>query len=368
LLKRVCREWPNIFSMRAENHWGGEQDFGDWHVCLSPHARTRAGAFHSVLDVLRNHRVETILCVPYLVDEIHVSIALHECFGARLCLYLMDDQNVEAHRIPDDLMREFLQRCSLRLATHPELRQAYEQKFGLPFHLLPAVVPDSLVLAEPSSVARTGRSKGALIGSFWDQTWFDRLCSVLSRCGRKIDWYGNNKSPWVHFAAKQLTKAGITAHGVIPEDRLACELRKYSFVIVPVGVLDEKEANTGVARLSLPGRILFAAATSNTPLLVVGSPQTCGARFVAHFGLGEVVRYEAPSVTAAMNRMSEPGVEETFRKAAARIAPGLSDRGVSAWLQESIRLGEPADGRFEDLFSEYASCVSGPSKAAHSIG
>lgn len=358
LVKRVCHGWPNVFSMRARNDWGGVQDFGDWHVCLSPRATTRAGFFRNVLTMLRNRKVEKVLCVPFLADEFYTSIALHECFGAKLCVWLMDDQNVAVNHIPDTLMREFLERCSLRLATHPELEHLYEQKYGLPFHVLPAIVPGDLV---SSGAAATGEisvmSDGALIGSFWDQSWFDRLCSVLGQSGRKTDWFGNNQSPWLDLSPKELRKAGIRAQGIVPENQLARELAKYPFVIVPVGALDERESNRGVARLSLPGRILFAVATSHTPVLVVGSSRTCGARFVVHFGVGEVVPYDAGAVSAAMDRMSQPEAQARMRQAAQKIAPALSDRGISAWLEQSIALGAPADRRFEELFSGYDAAI-----------
>jgi hypothetical protein len=304
--------------------------------------------------VLRNRLVSTVLCVPFLPDEFYTSIAVQECFGAKLCIWLMDDQNVRTNEIPDALMREFLERSSLRLATHPELKAAYEQKYGLPFYVLPAIVPARLVATD--AVPPTpcdGTRRGALIGSFWDQSWYDRLCSVLSRCDCSIDWFGNNKSPWFDLSPKSLEQAGIRAHGVVAEDRLARELANYPFVIVPVGSLDGMESNKGVASLSLPGRILFAVATSHTPVLIVGSDRTCGARFVAHFGVGEVVPYDASAVSAAMDRMSEPKVQMRMRQACARIGPMLSDRGISDWLAQSIELGTPADSRFEDLFSGY---------------
>ncbi|MGA7239164.1 MAG: hypothetical protein WBY44_26015 [Bryobacteraceae bacterium] len=358
LVKRVCQAWPNIFSIRARDDWGGVQDFGDWHVRLSPRATTRAGFFRNALSVLRDRKIGKVLCIPFLPDEFYTSIAVHECFGAKLCVYMMDDQNVAARNIPDPLMREFLERCSLRLATHPELQHIYQQKYGLPFHVLPAIVPGALVsLESPTTEVPRQMSKGALLGSFWDQSWFDRLCSALAGCGRKIDWFGNNKSPWFDLSPKTLANAGIEAHGIVPEDRLAQELAKYPFVIVPVGALDEKESNTGVARLSLPGRILFAAAASRTPVLIVGSTRTCGARFVAHFGIGEVVPYDRKAISAAMDRICEPESQERMREAAGRIAPPLSDRGVSEWLWESIELGVPADRRFENLFAGYDSTI-----------
>jgi len=92
-------------------------------------------------------------------------------------------------------------------------------------------------------------------------------------------------------------------------------------------------------------------------VLVVGSPRTCGARFVAHFGLGEVVPYDASAVSAAMDRMSQPEAQRRMRQAAARIAPALSDRGITDWLAQSIERGVPADRRFEELFSGYDAAI-----------
>jgi len=240
------------------------------------------------------------------------------------------------------------------LATHPELQRAYQRKFGLPFFLLPAVVPDALMATEPVEyLEASGERRGALLGSFWDQLWFDRLCAELSRCQCRIDWYGNNRSPWVKFPPDVLAKAGITAQGLVPEEVLAMELRRYPFVIVPVGMLDQEDGNKGVAALSLPGRILFAAATSRTPILIVGSEDTCGARFVKHFGIGEVVPYDASRIAAAMDRFSEPCVQETMRRNAGKLA-AFSDAGVVEWLAASMEQGRTVDTRFEDAFAGYA--------------
>ena len=354
LVKRVCKGWQNVCCIRARDDWG-VHDFGDWNFCLSPRPQKRSEFFQSLLRLFRGHKIQTVLCVPFLLDEFLSSIAIHQCFGAELCTWLMDDQNIASRNIPDALMRELLERSSLRLATHPELRFVYEQKYGLPFHLLPAIVPSQIVSAEVKVPLNgsSNRRRGALMGSFWDQTWFDRLCNALSRCDCDIDWFGNNVSPWLKFPLKSLREAGITPHGVIPESRLGDELKKYPFVLVPGGVLNEGETNTSVARLSLPGRILFTLATSGTPVLMVGDERTCGARFIRHFGIGEVVPYDASAISAAMDRLSVPENQTSMRQRAAQIAPVFSDHGVSDWLAASIQLGEPADRRFEDLFAGY---------------
>jgi hypothetical protein len=353
LVKRILNGRRNIFCIRSRNNWGGH-DFGDWNVKISQEGQTRPGCFRNVLSILAGKNVRSVLCVPFLVDEVMTSIAIKAAFNPTLCVYIMDDQNVAENTIPDELMRELLEKASLRLATHPELRQAYERKYGLPFCLLPAVVPAHMVANEPTPPVLEGRmATAALLGSFWDQSWFDRLCSALAGCGRTMDWYGNNRSPVVRFPPEDLARAGITALGVVPEERLAGELRRYPFVIVPVGALDQKESNRGVASLSLPGRILFAAATSHTPILVVGSERTCAARFVKHFGIGETAPYEASAVAAAMDRLSRQDAQSEMRRNAAGIARTFSDAGIVEWLATSIELGKPADSRFEDAFAGY---------------
>ncbi len=73
--------------------------------------------------------------MPYRSDDLITSITLAERYQAPLGVYIMDDQNVCVNVIPDALMHEFLSKCSIRFATHPELREAYENKYGLEFHI-----------------------------------------------------------------------------------------------------------------------------------------------------------------------------------------------------------------------------------------
>jgi hypothetical protein len=365
LVKRVFQGHSHVFSIRSRSDWG-VQDFGAWNACIPQQGWSRAECFCRVLSVLRGRNVRSVLCIPFLSDELITAIAAKECFDAALCAWIMDDQNVATHVVPDDLMRELLEKCSLRLVTHPELRFAYERKYGLKFYLLPAIVPDHLVSTRaiaPFTTAQSGR-RGALIGSFWDQSWFDRMCEALEECHCQIDWFGNNKSPWLQFPEEALRRAGITPRGILPEEQLALELRKYPFVIVPVGALDGREFNTGVAWLSLPGRILFTMATAHTPILVVGSGRTCGARFVSQFGIGEVVPYNAALVSAAMDRLVQPEAQSEMRHRAAAKAQSFSDRGVADWVAESLALGRPVDSRFEDAFAGYDAAFDLPAAAS----
>ena len=354
LVKRLYEGRRNIFSIRTKNDWG-DHDFGDWSVCIPQRDRPRPECYRRVISAVGNRAVGHVLCVPFHSDELITSIALRDAYRAKLAMYLMDDQNIAADTIPDGLMAEFLEKCDIRFLTHAELRLAYERKYGLRCYVLPAVAPHRYVITAPVTVTEqhTDPRRGTLIGSFWDQSWFDRTCNVLAGCDCRVDWYGNNKSPWLKFPAEDLERAGIDARGIVPEEELARRLREYPFVIVPAAALDEQERNVGVARLSLPGRILFAVAASNTPVLLLGSEETCGARFVRRLDVGEVAPYDSAAVSAAMARLARPEIQQRLRRNAARAAAGLSDAGIVEWLRTSIELGRPADDRFEKLFDGY---------------
>jgi hypothetical protein len=353
LIKRVFRGRTGIFSLRFHNDWGFH-DFGDWHAKLQVEPSCRSRSLQEVRRILKGRNVKTITCVPFATADLLIALAVRECFDAKLCVWIMDDQNIAVNSIADEVMKQCLGACSLRLTTHPELRSAYQDRYGLATYILPAVVPSHLVRSRAAENALDRRATSvALLGSFWDQSWFDRLCLALEPCDWCIDWYGQNKSPWLTFSPDALARARISAFGIVPEDELAAELSKYQFVIVPSGMLDDRESNTGVASMSLPGRILFAAATSHTPILVVGSDRSCGARFVRHFRIGLVAPYEANALIEASERLRIPEIQHQMRNNAAELSAAFSDDGVVGWLSTSIELGRPADSRFEDAFSTY---------------
>ncbi len=358
LLLRVLSGAHHLVSIRTEDSWG-EQSFADWRIRLSHAGRSRAESFEAVMRMFAGGRIRRALCVPFHPDELITAIALHEIFGARLCGWIMDDQNVAVNTIPDDVMREFLSACSLRLTTHPELRQAYQRKYGMPFYVLPAVAPDALI--QPADGDSYGspeavfEKRGALLGSFWDQSWFDRLCDALEGSGWEIDWFGNHLSPFLSFPESAMTRAHIHPRGVIEEARLASELRRYPFVIVPGAALDGGDTNYWVGSLSLPGRIIFAAAVAHTPVLTIGSPETCGPRFVKHFGTGETVPYERAALQATMDRLRDATTQSQLRANAAPLGKLFSDRGVGDWLARSLEAGHPVDMRFEHAFAGYDS-------------
>jgi hypothetical protein len=351
LVDRLFGNRPNVLSIRAANHYGGDHHFGDESLLIAHEHPSRPCSVEQTLRNLGDRIPKRIFCVPFLSDDLLTAITLRDVFKAPLCLYLMDDQNVTIPAIPDSLMREFLDRCDLRLTTHSEMREAYESKYGLKFYLLPAVVPARLIstsVSQPEPELVRERT-AALVGSIWGRAWFDRLKTVISDSGLACHWFGNHQNPAFRISAEELVEAGIQARGVVSEEVLADQLRRFPFAIVPTGTLDENDDAAWASSLSLPGRILFVLATSNTPIILLGSSKTPAAKLIEHFRVGVRCDYAAESFLSAIHRVIDPECQAEMRANAVRIAPKLSAEGIGEWIDRSLELGRARDDRFEQL-------------------
>jgi hypothetical protein len=358
LVTRVFPDDSSILSIRSFNHYGGNQDhrFGHISLLLSHQALSRPEIFQNSHQALNKSTVKRIFCIPYSKNELLTSIAIKEMFNLPMATWIMDDQNIVVHKIPDDLMAEFLNKCSLRLATHPELRDAYEKKYGLKFWILPAVVPDFLVSPSlPLSIEVLCQSKrGAVIGNIWGEQWFKMLCQTFIDAGCKLDWFGNSTHYWwFNENHAKLKEQAIAKSGLANETDLAKKLQAYAYIVVPSGTLDERDDRHELSQLSLPGRILFTLATANTPIILLGSEKTSAANFINRFGIGVVCDYDATSFLQAVEYVTTPNVQKAMRQRAIDIAQQFSDRNIAQWIWNSLALGEPHDKKFEELFNRY---------------
>ncbi|MBJ7900792.1 MAG: FkbM family methyltransferase [Cyanobacteria bacterium RI_101] len=352
LVRRVFPLDEGLISLRSDNHYGGEHQFGAHSFHLSQRGWPRQAVFANIVSLLSGATIEQLFCVPYYSEDLLTAIAIKEIFGAPLAAWIMDDQNVAVNAIPDPLMREFLSKCEIRFATHPELRDAYENKFGLKFWLLPAVAPQSLIASYKAIPAQENirQKRGALLGSIWSQKWFESLCDSAEKAGVKLDWYGNFNYYWQTQTEAKLAEKGIYPQGVYPETELAELLKTYPFVVVPYGTLDERDDQPQLSQLSLPGRILFALAVSNTPVILLGSPKTGAANFIQRFGIGVVCDYAPDDFRRAVDYVLDRDNQGSLRDNALKVAEAFSDRGIEQWIWQSLAQGEPADDRFESIF------------------
>jgi hypothetical protein len=353
LLRRLFSHQSNVLSIRSKDFYEGRQNFGDKHLRISHDDQTRDSVFARVLGALRGSTVKRVLCVPYFRDDVLTAIALKEIFAARLCTYLMDDQNLYADEIPDAAMRELLEKSSLRLAISPELAMGYEQKYGCTMALMPPVVSTPLILRHlhplPEDALRRGA--GVIVGNIWGQRWLHLLRETVRHSGITLRWFCNSEFQWVSCSPEELRADGIAPHDgpAVPDPELVDVLRQTPFVVVPSGVLDDTDDRRFIAQLSLPSRIPFIIATSQAPMLVLGSGETGAARFVTRTGTGLVAPYNREAFRQAVERISRPDVNLAMRQAALLVAPRLVDIGAAAWIWESLERGGPVDTRYQDF-------------------
>ncbi|MEL4898651.1 FkbM family methyltransferase [Crocosphaera sp. Alani8] len=356
IVRNIFSDSDNILSIRFHNYYDGKQDFGDVKFCFCIDGLSRAEAFTKLTQLFQGIQPKRILCVVYSPQEVIAAIALKEIFNAPLCTYIMDDNNLytsDDNTISSDLMEELLQKSSLRLAISPELRVAYEQRYGLKFWLLPPIIAPNLITEEIPNIATetSSEKRGILIGNIWSQQYLDYLRDAIRDTSVQVDWYFNNyyNPAWLTIDEEEFAKEGIFVHPPLAESDLRQTLKKYKFAIIPSGKLDTTDNIQNIARLSLPTRIPFILATSNTPLLVLGSKSTAAARFVARFEVGMVCDYNPEAVEEAVSFMDSTETQQTMRQKAVSLAKKFSSEGIAKWLWDSLEKGEPSDDKFENL-------------------
>ncbi|MGA2771777.1 MAG: hypothetical protein ABSG26_13270 [Bryobacteraceae bacterium] len=341
---------PNILSIRSANLYGGRQEFGGFDLCISHEDKSRDAVFCRVLDAVGQTTVKRVLCIPYYADDVRTAIALKEIFGVPLCTYIMDDQNVCADGIPDDLMSELLAKSQLRLAISPEMSTVYGLKYGCRMWYMPALapvglVPSRLVAPPPEADAR----HGIIIGNIWGERWVELLRNTVRDSGVTLTWYCNGEFRWLPCGKEDLIADSIMPRDPLFGEPLAQALRNTRFSVVPSGVLDESDDRRFIAQLSLPSRIPYMMAVSHIPMLVLGSRDTGAAHFVEQFGIGAVAGYEKEAFVEAVDYITRPEVNLEMRRKALALAGRFTDVGAAEWIWQSLARGEPVDGRYEDL-------------------
>ena len=353
LLLRIFPNQASIISLRTHNFYDGDQNFGRVKLCL-PLAQSARPEISAWLKwTLAGTKVRRILCLPYTPAEATVALAARDILGVPLCTYIMDDKNVCADGISDSLMGELFDKSSLRLVIGPEMRDAYEKKYGMSFWVMPPVVAESIVKRELTAPpAGMDLRRGVLLGNIWGQRWLDMLRQIFRGAGVTVDWYCNQiNPPGLDYDRTDLAADGIIQRDPIAEEDLPEILGSYAFAVVPTDTLDgiSPPAVRAIAELSLPSRMVTMMATSHIPMLVVGSPATCAASFVERFDLGCTAPYERVAVSAAIENLLSSKRQADIRARAARLSGSFTAAGADEWIWGSLEAGRPITTDYEDM-------------------
>ena len=291
---------------------------------------------------LGSNVVGRILCVPYYPDDARTAIAIKEIFGVPMCTFLMDDPG-----IPEELMRTLLEKSALRLAISPQLRETFARRFGLPVWYVPPLAPAGLIPVElvvPDGAAEA--RQGAILGNVWGERWLQLLRKTVRDSGVKLAWYANSGFP---CDREELIESSIYPQEPHADAALVRALRRTWFAVLPSGTLDARDDRHFIARTSLPSRLIYMMATSQIPVIVLGSRETAAAQFVERSGIGLVADYDRKSFREAVDRILDREVNLAMRSKALAMAGRYADTGVAEWIWKSLGRVEPLDQRFEDL-------------------
>jgi FkbM family methyltransferase len=351
LVQRIFQDDSRILSVRGVNYYGGIQSFGRVQSCLSVGGLSRPDTFSAILNTLANCNPRRVICIPFKNEDVRIAIAIQALFGIPLCTYIMDDPNIYANHVSDDLMRELLEKSKLRLAISPEMKQSYQSKYRSQFWILPPVVASESIQIRtnlPSGTKLNSR-KGILVGNIWGQDWLDSLRETIRGTEVKVDWYCNNANQcsWLSFDKGDMEKDGIYIHDALPESELSQIISRYSFAVLPSGTLGSTDSNKSIAALSLPSRVSFLLASSQIPIIVLGNQETAAGRFVRRFHVGFVVDYSANSFKKAVDQICIQSTQEKMRSNAAKIATIFDCNGVADWIWQSLEKGQPVDDKYE---------------------
>ena len=348
LLLKLLRHEPSLVVFYSHDFFKAHDiQVPAFHIVNSGKQAPQASRL--IRNLLAHKQIRRILCVPFYEDDVQTALAVRDCTGAPLALYIMDDQNIHVHEIPDKPLRRLIEQASICVAISPALCAAYQEKYRRHFWLAPpSADPDLFVPAGYRFESQTP-PRGILVGNLWSSHTLGRFRETVRMSGVQIDWCGNAGKPFIELDANELSKEGIFLRSHLPEPALIDLARAADFAVIPAGTLDGSDSHEWLARASLPSRIVYLMATANPPMIVMGHPQTAAAQFVTDLGLGTVCDYSPESLKSAVNRVTERNVSAQIRDRAKRLSPTFSSQGLMTWLWESMKQRQAVDDRFEIL-------------------
>jgi hypothetical protein len=349
-LARLFGNEPNVIALRSRSMYGGSCVFSPRSYEIGRSASGDSGEWRSRLSALcKDLDVARIVAVPYFPEDFENALLFKELTGARLCVYLMDDQNIFESEVSDRLVDQLLKKSDLRLAISPEMRAAYQTKFRYKFVFFPPVVRSDEIIEE-NLLGTFGIDRIALTGNFWRKATFDKFCALIRRTGVQVDWFGKGPSAsWLETDPGRLAEIGIHCTGFLPAPEFVSRLRQYPVMIVPSGSLDSDDGNLAFSHFSLPSRLVFGLAQARIPVLVLGHPETAAGRFVRQLGIGEISAYDTEPFQLTLAKMLGKEYQRNTRKRCLEVSHHFVTKDPGAWILNSVERGKALPSPFDGL-------------------
>ncbi len=344
-LRRLFPANESFVVFRSRTLYGGANNFGGREVLIGDR-------FGSVDDLRRRLRaeaggVERILCVPYFPEDFRVAALLKEVTGARLCTYVMDDQNVVTPEVGDAVVRRLVAASDLCLGISAPMCEAYGAKFGRKFWWLPPVVERVRNEKRCQKYGLTPR-RVALLGNFWSRRQLEDFRETVRGSGWTVEWFGKGvEAAWLGCDGGALEEDGIFVRGFLPDSELRERLADFAFAVVPSGRMDAGDDKRSFAALSFPSRMIYLFTQAGLPVLLVGNPESAAGKFLVETGSGLVCGYDREEFVAAAERLV--GEADSFRTAVAGVAETMVLPDGGGWIWRSLAEGRAVDDRFERM-------------------
>lgn len=366
LLQRIFRDSSEFVCLRTTSLYGGFEPFGSAHHEFCSKFLTISQVREQLVGILALYRIRRIVCVPFYREEFVHAVLAKEATGAPIVTYLMDDQNIFARNVPDRWVRRLLDASDLVLGISAEMCAAYGAKFCREVALLPPLLDRHEPLVPCYwDTGDAGPIHCAMIGNVWTGARFKNLRDLARETGATIDWYGNGpKASWIEGSPNEWEADGIRCLGYLPDEDLVAALASYPFVIVPSGSLNSDDDNPAFSRLSLPSRLIFLHARTDTPVVVLGSPDTAAGRFVLDHGTGLCSSYQAADFIETARRLTRGPTHNEVRSKIRRLAASLVMENTAAWIWDSLARGSPLDAGFQGVFNKSTLDIPIPSLEA----
>jgi hypothetical protein len=349
-LSRLFPDSSNFIAVWSSSLYGGENQFGVAGFEFGKEAgnpKRRAAKFRVTLEA---RHIDHILAVPYYPEDFENACIAKSLTRAPLCAYLMDDQNIFEPRVPDKAVYRLLRAADLRLAISREMAIAYQQKFGLQFHILPPVMTTLPAELLPGDTAPRAR-RAALLGNIWRVETFRIFRKLVRDSDIRVDWFGNGpKASWLNVDSEELQRDNFFCPGYLEDNALLERLRDYAFMIVPSGSLGPDDPNVAFSRLSLPSRLIFGLVGAQIPILVLGSEETAAGRFVRNLRIGTVANYNLSDFDKGVSYMMDPVNQRLFRENGLTVASRFVLKEGGEWIWRSLKQRKPATSQFSEVF------------------